>query len=344
MRILRTSARLHTATRAFFKMPSLLTIDHFPDCHGIPEVGEITADFLFPEFAVTNTDPQFKIHRNGSIYQYFSITDLKDEIIVNLINGIPDDSFIQFYKLNSAEGIRNFFCLGKRIDYSFLRNSLTGSLKRFFRGADYISYILNTVSSSTAETLSSFIPGAARRDGRDRTMLIDSLVDNEFRGDGRVPSCPVKSNLSTLLTGKKRYSSLISAGSPEQVPCAGGALESFNHLLCINLISPSSEQREEYKTSGSDDLLGVKENLFEDFLFINTTWLLTSHESIEHLESLSSDFISKMHGIGFSTYIHSNSSRSQYISMFPGNSQYCDHYSIAGKNSAVEAIKNVFGY
>ncbi len=349
-------------------MENLLTIDKIPNCWNMPQVGRVKSEEVFPIVSHINTEPDFLIHGDGSIYQLFWIDGFNIKDIDTITENLPTDSACQIYKLHSKERDTYFYSLYKRIDYGFLKPSLTDIPIHLFKGMGNISKRLNSETEESVHSLLKCITANSHSVGRKQNSLMESLSDCKVSEGGVKLLHPIKTNLSLLLTGKARYSTVVSLGNLDYIPSVHNILDDFDYTLCFsivrtdelqqahirnksmtlkNLISKLSRQKGTPKIESPrvDSIMVTKGDIHNalnsDTYFINANYLISSRDSVEKLNEKIDSFQHRFYDAICFTYHHTTSARSQYISMFPGNANYGSYFQLVNEKFLFTACRKI---
>jgi len=338
----------------------ILTVKDVPDCLDVPTIGTIPGNHLFPIHSVTRTPIPFFIHKNGSVFQLFELTDFKVSAVQSLLETLEFSSSFQLYTLKKGSQKRHYLCLSKDIDASFLDVPFTDAFRLFFAGVDHIKVRLERQTRAAYAHLVSALPENAKPASLTKNELLAFLVDYRLSPSGLpLPTSPVKSNLGALLTGENRYSLVSSLNNIDLIPNSAGALSGIDYLLTVSCTRPSKEQNAKILgTAGKNssllqalapkdlesrisrvdtieieqdqlDFLDSRGTRYGGVYFIDASFLLCSDKGMSDLSLQYSVFQKLLSTQGILHFTHSTSARAQYTSLFPGNALYGEHFNTA---------------
>jgi hypothetical protein len=329
----------------------------------VPSIGEIPSHYLFPIIGVLKRTPSFNLHSDGSIFQIFELPEFSMQVIDMVVENMADDSSIQLYRIHKENGSeRYFFCLRLDIDYDFI--DLRG--RKFFHNlfSSYAVYTneLEQITESRYEAAMRAVPANATE------MPINNNPDYATDEGFAHSQYQVKSNISAILCGKSKHSCVFSVNNLDAVPLNFGILQGHDFLEVVTLVKPSRRQKDAIETSinvNREILSAIRPSNMEaravevdtmkaDYrhiikeiqagvFFIDVSFCLPSVTSLQDLREKFGNFEDVMYQKGVVLYCHSNSARAQYISMFPGNSIYGEHWNKVYKQFGLMLISKVMG-
>jgi hypothetical protein len=347
----------------------LLTIKDIPDCADVPRIGVIPAHHLFPVFSLLRTDPPIWIHSDGSLFQLFEIHDFMPGDIQFFMDRLHPGMAFQLYKLQVSGIARFFLSVIHPIAYDYLNVTFKDAMKRFFLGVEDIGVRLSRDTQRAAAAIGCFGSDRITPVAWQDSALIPYLVDTTLSGPVPTPAAPVRSNVSALQTGRNRFSLVSSINNVDWVPNAPGILSGMDFLLCLTCVRPLEAQMNAIASMASENhsllsSLAPRETASgsrvdtiysEDgetltgpaaqhgAYFLDATFLLTSSQSLADLNTRSAALQEALGPQGVLLFQHGVSARAQYVSLFPGNAVYGEHYHTAYQSFVFTFGRKVMG-
>jgi len=343
----------------------LVVLADLPESN-VPNIGAIPSHFLFPIVGKLKGSPEFFLHSDGSIFQLFKMEKLSLPSISKAVDAMPENSGIQIYKLHD-NGITDFYMSVRiGIDYSFINLEGKNFLSNLFSSCN--SYLREAEKRTAAafNSAAKMIPeGAAAADWQ-RNGLLEFLCDYSAEGDFIHTAFPIKSNISAILSGQKKYSCVFSINNLDAIPMASKILDQFGYVQTVTIVKPTRSQAHaiekhlgmnscileavrppdvETRSACVDtinkDLSSMLNNIRAGVFFINVSFCLRSIKSMNDLKETYSSFEDSLYQKGIVLYSHSNSARAAYISLFPGNGVYGEHWNTVYKRFGVMLVSKV---
>ncbi|NLG19095.1 MAG: hypothetical protein GX556_17360 [Fibrobacter sp.] len=341
----------------------LVVLDDLPDS-SVPDIGNIPSHHLFPIVGKLETEPEFYLHSDGSIFQTFRMHEFSMQEVGVMLENLPENSSLQFYRINKGES-RFYFCIRIGIDYGHI--DLSG--KRFFSyffGSHRIfgeenEKITRKRIEAGRKAIPSDSPGAGMTDNDVYNYLCDFEIDDNFP----CTKYPVRSNISAILTGKSRHSCIFSINNLDSVPVCNEILKGHEFFEIATIVKPSKDQQagiektidlnreilaaicpedSEKRDINVDtmrlDISKIVNDIASGVFFINVSFCL-SEKSLPDLSKKFNEFEETLYKQGIVLYCHSNSARAQYISLFPGNSIYGEHWNKTYKKNCLMLLLKV---
>lgn len=198
--------------------------------------------------------------------------------------------------------------------------------------------------------------------------LYEYLCDYNHNEGFGFTKYPIKSNISAILTGHSKHSCVFSINNLDAVPLNLGILSEFNFLEVVTLVKPSAAQQNEIQKTidvnkeilsairpdniekrgvevdtMKKDISYILKELKSGVFFVNVSFCLKSEKSLQDLRMIFNDFEEIMYTKGVVLYCHSNSARAQYISLFPGNALYGEHWNKCYRKFSLMLTSKVMG-
>lgn len=294
----------------------------------------------FQSISENFADNHFYLLEDGSICEFYKFDNIHD--LLPIINSIPDSSVIQIYKLHYSISDTNLYylCIQVHLDYSSLKPSWLYTLSHVFNG---LHFILNGLSRDTIESVNaikSIIPELFTTQSIFNNEAVNYIYDNDCNN--------IKSNLSIVKSGEKLIStvSVINLGT---LPIVTNVLSEFDYLQVISLARPSSNRSDLLRHNRSDMAMYISsmgesknnvvhvhtmtsvdsfiESIVGGLFYCNCKFMFTS-DSIDSLNSLITKVKNQLNENEIIEYYHTVSGESEYISAFPGNAVYSDHFTL----------------
>jgi hypothetical protein len=317
----------------------------------VPNIGQIPSHHLFPILGKIDSRPGFYLHCDGSIYQLFKISEFNFTKVCKAVENLPENSSLQIYRLHNEEGQDKYFIsLRIEIDYNLI--DLNGS--KFFSHLLASNKIYgDKIEQITKKRLNEGLSVISDNEtvAKNYNEIYDFLCNYEIEGEYLHTKYSVKSNISAILTGKSKHSCVLSINNLDSIPIyCNGILKKKKYLEVVTIVRPSITQKEKIEKSieinkeiltairplnldtrdfSVDtmriDIDKIKTEKTQEILFVNVSFCL-SEESLTKLREKFKEFDDELYEKGIVPYCHSNSARAQFISMFPGNSVYGEHW------------------
>jgi hypothetical protein len=212
------------------------------------------------------------------------------------------------------------------------------------------------------------IPEGAMLAGWNDNKLIKYLCDYSTEGDFLHTEYPVKSNISAILSGQGKYSCVFSINNLDAIPMVNNILNSFCYVETVTIVKPGKRQVNEieknikmnkailesirpadYESRPTrvrvdtieKDISSLIEDIRTGLFFINVSFCIKSGISMNDLKETYGVFEDVMYQKGIVLYSHSNSARAAYISLFPGNGIYGEHWNTVYKRFGIMLISKV---
>ncbi|MBN2434873.1 MAG: hypothetical protein JXK07_06360 [Spirochaetes bacterium] len=270
--------------------------------------------------------------------------------LASAIKKLPEHSSIQIYKYHKPDKDSYYITLTCNIDY---HNAIPGSIfdnvssnpirkqiavvhQRTRNAYSLLEPFLNDLNLCSMDYLTSDLPG----------ILL------EFKKIGNaIHAVPIKTNMSYLKIGS-RYATVASINNIATIPEICTILNDYTYLERIVTIIPSRQRQTDLQLliSGNSNLIAClsksshyKRNIDTDeygrVVYTDVTFFLSS-DSISSLNDTFSRFNSAMSDNHIALYCHTNTTRSTYISFFPGNDCYGERCSIIFEQSIENILKS----
>jgi len=319
-------------------------------------VGEIPLHFIFPIEATYLTTVPTYIHYNGSIIRFFQTDGIDYPTLASAVRSLDNGSSMQLYRYHTPGRDRFFISLTHTIDYS---DAIPTSIFKKISINPIRMQIENTLSM-VYKAHSSFNPFLALCGFEEIDYLrcgFPALLFDHTRQGNAVTADPVRTNLSFLKIGESRFATTASINNIAAIPAVRNILEAYPYLERVVAVIPSGKRQEElqaqtldttilidhlssqYRTRQSEvsvDTLSIDlaEMLpsFGRIFYTDVTFFLTG-DSIPALTSGFRKFDATMNDHDIALYCHTNTTRSTYISLFPGNDTCGERYSLVFEQS-----------
>lgn len=297
----------------------------------------------FQNISETTTDKHYYLLEDGSICEFYKIDNVND--FLNIINSIADSSAIQIYKLHHSISDSNsyFLCIQRYIDYSLIKPSWRYTLSHIFNGPPNI---LNNLSNDTLESfdaIKSIVPESFKLENIFNNEAVNYIYDKSIN--------IIQSNLSIVKSGEKVISS-VSVINLGTLPIVKNVLSNFDYLQVISLIRPSPNRSNLLRSNTSDTAMYVSamgenkdhvvhvhtmtcadsfiDTLVGGLFYCNCKFMFTSN-TVDSLNTLLTDVKIQLTDKDIIEYHHTISGESEYVSAFPGNAVYSDHFTLTTK-------------
>ncbi|MBN1292376.1 MAG: hypothetical protein JXB48_11100 [Candidatus Latescibacteria bacterium] len=319
--------------------------------------------FLFPIESVYNASVPAYIHYNGNIIRFFSFTEFDPDNVGKCLSSTPDGSSFQIFRYHTPGNDRYFLSLCGSVEYG---NSIPVTLFRKFSFNPLIkeSEALHKRIGRTYSLLSKLVDNQPLKETDYlRSELPQLLYDHDSNGN-TIKASPVRTNMSYCKIGHNRYATMASINNVSRIPPLRDILTDFEYLERIVVVFPSVQRQKELQSHILDNAVLIDylarnneteisvDTICKDagsFLprfgrvaYCDVTFFLSSGT----VNSLSTDFhnfYTVMHDHDLALYCHTNTTRSTYISLFPGNDSFGERYSLVFENTLPEIINNSFG-
>jgi hypothetical protein len=347
----------------------LVVLADLPNC-SVPNIGVIPSQYLFPSVGRLNKEPAFNLHSDGSIYQLFRMKEFSALQMNRMVENMPENTSLQIFRIHQPlrEMDSYFVCIRADIEYDFIDLEGKNIFNKFAASTSIYCNMIEKVTKERYEQCAGLIPENAEIAKIEGNELYGYLCDYENDEDYAFTKHPVKSNISAILTGKSKHTSVFSINNLDAVPMHYGILNENEFLEIITIVKPSKKQEKEIDKTIStnkeildairpDDVEGrgigvdtirkdfthIMEKIKAGIFFINVSFCMYSKESLADLRNKFRLFEENMYKQGIVLYCHSNSARAQYISLFPGNSVYGEHWNKVYRKFGLMLIVKVMG-
>ena len=332
----------------------------------VPNIGAIPSHFLFPIVGKLKENPEFSVHSDGSIFQLFKMEKLSLPSISKAVDGMPENSSLQIYKVHENRQSEYYMSVRIGIDYSFINlegkkiaSKLFSSCKCYWKKAE----------KRTAEALAAaakMIPEGATVADWGSNKLLEFLCDYTTEGDFVHTGFPIKSNISAILSGQGKYSCVFSINNLDAIPMVSKILDQFGYVETVTIVRPTKAQSiaiennlrmnrsileavkpADVETRGTSvdtirkDISSMLNDIRTGIFFINVSFCLRSKTSMNDLKETYCQFEEALYEKGIVLYSHSNSARAAYISLFPGNGVYGEHWNTVYKRFGIMLVSKV---
>lgn len=332
----------------------------------VPNIGVIPSHYLFPVVGKLKQSPEFFLHSDGSIFQLFKMDKLSMPLISKTIDKMSENASIQIYKLKSKEKSSYYICIRVGIDYSYVDlkgkkfiSKLFSSYKCYWQEAEQRTAIALNIALN-------MIPEGSVAVEWKNNELIDFLCDYSMDNNFMHTSFPIKSNISAILSGQGKYSCIFSINNLDAIPMVSKILDGFCYIETITIVKPGKAQvnaiennllmnkqileairptditnRSMSVDTIDKDISSMVDDIRSGLFFINVSFCMKSEVSMSDMKENYALFEETMNQKGIALYSHSNSARAAYISTFPGNSVYGEHWNTVYKRFGVMLISKV---
>ena len=311
-----------------------VTITHLPGS-GF-SMRSVNARDLMPLCGYLKINMPFYIHNDGSLCCLFRINSIEDNAFQAIVSAIPNRGAIQFYKILSTE-INIFGFIKIPIQYTFshkkpIMNLLTGTKRDINE--------INRITIEEAKALYTLLDTSGMAiESIEQSPIYDYLTDDITQDK----LC----NLSYIKSGERRISSLISFVQYTGINGIDTIVSDKKSpvLLYCSVMKPDDKQLKKYNEyyQRVELIRSGREDKEESIMyFINNSLLLTSDRSStlnEKIEMIKDHFNKQE----IPMYLHSISAYNQYISMYPGNSNYAEVCKLVIQNNINTVVKALFG-
>jgi hypothetical protein len=343
----------------------LVVLADLPESN-VPNIGAIPSHFLFPIVGKLKERPEFFIHSDGSIFQLFKMEKLSLPSISKVVDEMPESSGIQIYRLHETGNSNFYMSVRIGIDYSFINlegkrivSKLFSSCKCYWNEAEKKTEIAYKAALK-------MIPEGAMVADWSENELIQFLCDYSAEGDFIHSAFPIKSNISAILSGQGKYSCVFSINNLDAIPMVSKILDQFGFVEAVTIVKPTKAQANaiesnlrmnrsileavrppdaETRNTSVDtinkDFSSMLNDIRTGLFFINVSFCLKSVKSMNDLKETYGFFEDSMYSRGIVLYSHSNSARAAYISLFPGNGVYGEHWNTVYKRFGVMLVSKV---
>lgn len=317
----------------------------------VPSIGIIKSNYVFPILGKLAIDNGYYLHTDGSIFQLYQTEKFNIADLEKIIKGLPTNSSVQVYRLHTADGIEKIYvCIRIMLDYSFVNLKGKKFFDHFFGSYKIYPNKIDQITYESFKLALDLIPQNYTYVNLEDSDLVNYLCDCETENGFIYTKCPLKSNISAILSGINKHSCVFSINNLDAVPMYHSVINSTDYLEIVTIVKPSENQREAIdkvmnvnkeiltaiRPSKTDrevevdtmqaDVQSILDEIRSGIYFINVSFMLRSEISLSDLKEKFITFESELYKKGIVLYCHSNSARTQYISLFPGNSVYGEHW------------------
>jgi hypothetical protein len=317
-------------------------------------VGLIPLHYLFPIHSVyyNNNNVPIYIHYNGSIFCFFDASSVDISELAPVFKKLPERSSIQIYKYHTPEKDFYYITLTSEIDYNNtiprsivdkfslnpLKQQITAVNERTRNAYSLLDTVLTSLNLHYMDYLKSDLP----------------KVLFEFKKNGNtIQATPVRTNMSYLKIGN-RYATLASINNISMIPEVNNILNDHTYLQRIVTIIPSQQRQCDLQKRINENSILIdslsKKRGYENSIstmgtdvgrvvYTDVTFFLSS-DSTTSLNNKFERFNSVMSDNNMALYCHTNTTRSTYISFFPGNDSYGERYSIVFEQSLPNILRS----
>jgi hypothetical protein len=343
----------------------LVVLADLPESN-VPNIGAIPSHYLFPIVGKLKESPEFHVHSDGSIFQLFKMEKLSLPSISKALDEMPENSSIQIYKLHENGNANFYMSVRIGIDYSFINLEGKKIVSRLFSSCKCYWKEAEKRTTSAFKSALEMIPEGASVADWGENELIQFLCDYSSEGDFIHSAFPVKSNISAILSGQGKYSCVFSINNLDAIPMIGKILDQFGYVETVTIVKPTKVQSGaiennlrmnrsileavrppdlESRSTGVDtikkDFSSMLNDIRTGIFFINVSFCLKSITSMADLKETYGLFEEATYQRGIVLYSHSNSARAAYISLFPGNGVYGEHWNTVYKRFGIMLVSKV---
>lgn len=327
----------------------IVTLSDLPNSN-TPNIGMIPSHYLFPILGKVNTEPEYMLHSDGSVFQTFKLPDISLQIIGKMLENMPDDSSFQFYRIQESDRVDYYLCQRIEIDYSFINIEGKNIFNSIFSSYMIYERKMEKITRERIEEGKRALPGEIKIVDTRSNKVYEYLCDYQIDKDFGYTKYPVKSNISAIKTGDLKHSCVLSINNLDALPLCSGILKGKKFLEVITFTKPSKMQRDEIERTieinkeilkairpievqnrgysvdtMKNDINKIVDEISSGIFFVNVSFCLFD-VSLQDLRKQYSDFEGTLYKKGIVLYSHSNSARAQYVSFFPGNAVYGEHW------------------
>lgn len=345
----------------------MITSSHLP-FSGI-EVELIDKENLTPFFSeLLFNEYQFYIHKDGSLVSIFELPEIEIPYINTIIDNLIPGASIQIYKIKQQLEIKNYLVIKLPIDTNYLNLSLKSTISRILKGTDDLVSHMNDMTIKTANSTIELVGSKPKNVAVSCNSLYSYLMECSSSESGfPTPSVTIKSNMSVILTGKDRCTSLFSLNDYRNLNNSTRDLLSgfdsylqylsihrpskpqglkiedtvFNSTSLISCLSPVESEAPRVHTIGIEDSQYHLSDLKKGLYFISSAFVFNA-DSVADLDSTTKTFQQSLLRANVMPYFHTNSSALHYQSCFPGNSNSGYHYQLAYSSFTHQLIHRYF--
>lgn len=323
---------------------SLITKDVLPKTVG-PKVSWITGQTAFPVAAYTITEPVFWIDYTGSVFQLFRMKEFSLSLVSDILAGLDFDASVQIYKYKNTHyiAVKSTCVIPDLHKHLFKILSIPVSARKLNR---LITEKTTLVVSKLKRTLGNSVEPVEF----DKDPLINWMCDLSLSSDWKPCMNDIAVNLSAAKITKNRYAASVSIQSSSTLPAKRDILKDCDHVQMISIVKPNKDRNDnilERMNSTLSLLDTLSRNNASSVTHVDTMQssdaaelcrmihagvyyydcsIFLQNDSLSTLNKDLSNLISTMEDNGIELYCHTHSGFSQYVSLFPGNAHYGEHY------------------